>query len=84
MHTQKKFGEYRRIRGANFAIDARGYGWTDRLKILFVIGRPTFINERPYIEFWMRYGLKAGKHYISVKEDFSDLLEKKKELDFSP
>lgn len=67
-----------------YLIDARGYGWTDRLKILFMIGRPIFVNERPYIEFWMRYGLKEGKHYISVKEDFSDLLEKKKKLDLSP
>jgi len=32
----------------------------------------------------MTYGLKEGKHYISVKEDFSDLLEKKRELDLYP
>lgn len=67
-----------------YLIDARGYGWTDRLKILFLLERPIFINKRPYIEFWMTYGLKAEKHYIAVNEDFSDLLKRKKELDHSP
>lgn len=67
-----------------YLIDARGYGWTDRLKILFIMGHPIFVNERPYIEFWMRFGLEDGKHYISVKEDFSDLLEKKRRLDLFP
>ena len=67
-----------------YLIDARGIGWTDRLKMLFLLGRPIFINERSYIEFWMMYGLEGGKHYVAVKEDFSDLLEKKRELDTSP
>lgn len=74
----KEWGNYK------YLIDARGYGWTDRLKILFMMGRPVFVNKRPYIEFWMRYGLENGKHYISVEEDFSDLLEKKRSLDLSP
>lgn len=68
-----------------YLIDARGYGgWTDRLKILFFLGRPIFVSHRPHKEFWMMYGLKAGKHYISINGDFSDLLEKKRELDSNP
>lgn len=67
-----------------YLIDARGCGWTDRIKMLFLLERPIFINERPYIEFWMKCGFENGKHYISVKEDFSDLIRKKRELDQSP
>lgn len=37
-----------------------------------------FVNERVCREFWMMYGLEAGVHYISVKEDFSDLHRKEK------
>lgn len=67
-----------------YLIDAKGCGWTDRIKMLFLLKRPIFINERPYVEFWMMNGFEPGKHYILVKEDFSDLLKKKREFDLSP
>ena len=68
-----------------YLIAARGYGgWDDRLKMLFRSNRVVFVNERDCREFWMMYGLEAGIHYISVKEDFSDLIEKKKQIDRHP
>ena len=55
-------------------IDIQGRGWSGRLKLLMHLGRPVFIVNRPYLEFYFPY-LEPYKHYIPVKEDLSDLVE---------
>ncbi len=57
-----------------YLLDIRGYGWSDRLKILLQLGRPIFMVNRPYKE-WYTDKLVPWKHYIPVKEDMSDLIE---------
>lgn len=68
-----------------YLIDARGCGaWSDRLRILFLLRRVVFVNERSQKQFWELFGLEEGKHYISVKEDFSDLIKKMREIEVAP
>ena len=57
-----------------YLLDIRGYGWSDRLKILLQLGRPVFIVDRPYKE-WYTDKLVPWTHYVPVKEDMSDLIE---------
>jgi hypothetical protein len=58
-------------------IDAEGYGYSGRLKYLLWSRRPLLLIERPYAEFFNEY-LKPWEHYIPVKRDLSDLIEKTK------
>jgi hypothetical protein len=53
-------------------LDIRGAGYSGRLKLLMQAGRPVFLVERRFHEFF--YGhLRAFEHYMPVKEDLSDL-----------
>lgn len=58
-----------------FLLDVQGGGYSGRLKFLLHTGRPVFIIARQYQEFFFEY-LKENYHYIPVKEDCVDLLEK--------
>jgi hypothetical protein len=58
-----------------YLIDIQGYGISGRAKILFFSGRPLFYVDRPWHEFWF-FDMKPFEHYIPVKEDLSDLLDK--------
>ena len=58
-----------------YLLDIRGYGWSDRLKILLQLGRPIFMVDRPYKE-WYTDKMVPWEHYIPVKEDMSDLIER--------
>ena len=58
-----------------YTLDIRGYGWTDRVKILLQLGRPMFLVDRPFRE-WYFDKLVPMRDYIPIKEDLSDLLEK--------
>jgi len=64
-------------------IDIRGVGYSARLKLLMHLGRPIFLVDRPYEEFFYPY-MKPYKHYIPVKKDMSDLIEKIKWLHSDP
>ena len=66
-----------------YLIDVRGHGWTDRVKILLQLGRPLFLVDRPDRE-WYFDQLVPMKHYVPVKEDFSDLIEKIQYLEEHP
>jgi hypothetical protein len=55
--------------------DIEGCGFSARMKFLAHMARPLIIQERPYWDF-ATAGLKAGVHYVSVKRDLSDLVEK--------
>lgn len=63
-HTQYKY-----------LIDVQGRGYSGRTKVLMFSGRPLFIADRIWKEFWYK-DLIPFTHYIPVKEDLSDLVEK--------
>ena len=56
-------------------IDIEGQGYSGRLKYLLYSRRPLLIIENNWKEFW-QHGLKPMVHYIPVKSDLSDLVEK--------
>ena len=58
-----------------YLIDVQGRGYSGRTKVLMFSGRPLFIAERKWKEFWYR-DLVPFEHYIPIKEDLSDLTEK--------
>ena len=58
-----------------YLIDVRGHGWSGRLQTLLQLGRVVFIADRPYRE-WYFDRLIAWKHFVPIKEDLSDLIEK--------
>ncbi len=66
-----------------YLIDVRGYGWTDRVKTLLMLGRPVLLVDRPVVEWYMEY-MEPMKHYVPVKEDLSDLIEKIQYLNSHP
>jgi len=55
-----------------YLIDIEGNGYSGRMKLLMHSGRPLFLVERPYKEYFYQF-LIPWKHYIPVKRDFSDL-----------
>ena len=66
-----------------YTLDIRGYGWTDRVKVLMQLGRPLFLVDRPYRE-WYFDRLEPMKHFVPVREDLSDLIEKYDYLEEHP
>ena len=58
-----------------YLIDTRGNAWSSRLQTLLKLGRVIFIADRPYNE-WYFDKLHPMEHYVPVKEDMSDLIEK--------
>ncbi len=58
-----------------YLIDLRGFAGSDRIQTLLQLGRVVFIAERPFRE-WYFDRLIPMKHYVPVKEDMSDLLDK--------
>ncbi|MBQ3335854.1 MAG: hypothetical protein IJG80_00435 [Selenomonadaceae bacterium] len=86
----KKFPQYLKIedssRGGQFVpmteqakykylIDTRGNSWSSRLQTLLKLGRVIFIADRPCRE-WYFDRLRPWEHYVPIKEDMSDLIEK--------
>jgi hypothetical protein len=57
-----------------FLMDIQGQGYSARVKYLLATGRPIFLVPRQWTEHWHRL-LIPWKHFIPVKEDFSDLRE---------
>jgi hypothetical protein len=58
-------------------IDIEGNGYSGRLKYLLWSHRPLILIDRPHKEFFFEH-LKEWEHYIPVKRDMSDLVEKTK------
>ena len=56
-------------------IDVEGVGFSARVKYLLWSHRPLLLVERPYKEYFFEY-LKEWVHYIPVKRDLSDLVER--------
>ena len=66
-----------------YLIDTRGHGWSIRLQTFLQLGRPIFLVDRPYRE-WYFDRMTSWKHYIPVKEDLSDLIEKYEYMERHP
>ena len=58
-------------------IDIEGSGYSGRFKHLLWSRRPILLIDRPHKEFFFKY-LIEWYHYIPVKRDLSDLIEKTK------
>jgi hypothetical protein len=56
-------------------IDIEGKGYSARLKLLLHSGRPVFVQDRPWRE-WYWPELKPMGNFIPVRRDLSDLIEK--------
>ena len=63
-----------------YLIDAPGWTWSDRTKVYLQLGRPILLIDRPYKE-WFFEKLEPMKHYVPVRRDLSDLVEKIEYLD---
>lgn len=63
------------VRMYAFLIDVRGTGYSGRLKYLLWSRRPVLLVERNCNEYWMEH-LEPWVHYIPVKHDCSDVVEK--------
>jgi len=59
----------------SFLLDIEGNGYSGRLKYLLWSHRPLLFVDRPHKEFFFKYW-KEWEHYIPVKRDLSDLIEK--------
>jgi hypothetical protein len=59
----------------SMVIDVEGAGYSGRLKHLLWSHRPLLLVDRPHKEFFFEY-LEEWIHYIPVKRDLSDLVEK--------
>ena len=58
-----------------YLIDIQGCGYSGRTKILLFSGRPLFLVDRQWHEYFYK-DIKPYTHYIPVKKDLSDLIEK--------
>jgi len=65
------------VRKYSILIDIEGYGYSGRFKHLLWSHRPVLMVDRPYTEYFFEF-LKEWEHYIPVKRDLSDLVEKTK------
>lgn len=58
-----------------YLIDMEGSAYSARLVYLAHHKRPLFIQDRPYWD-WVTANMQPNVHYVPVKRDLSDLLEK--------
>jgi hypothetical protein len=65
------------VKTYSILIDIEGNGYSGRLKHLLWSHRPLLLVDRPHKEYFFKY-LKEWEHYIPVKRDLSDVVEKTK------
>ena len=65
------------VKKYSILIDIEGCGYSGRLKHLLWSHRPVLLVDRIHKEYFFEY-LKEWEHYIPVKNDLSDLIEKTK------
>jgi hypothetical protein len=71
------------VRKFRFLIDIEGVGYSGRLKLLLHSGRPVFIQERPWRE-WFFSDLQPWEHYVPVDRDLSNLIANLERLRADP
>lgn len=65
------------VKKYSILLDIEGYGYSGRLKYLLWSHRPILLVDRPHKEFFYEH-LVPWEHYIPVKRDLEDLIEKTK------
>jgi hypothetical protein len=65
------------VKNYSILIDVEGNGFSARVKHLLWSHRPLLLVDRPHKEYYYEY-LIEWEHYIPVKRDLSDLIEKTK------
>lgn len=63
------------VKNYSYFIDLQASGWSPRVKYFLQSRRLTFLQERFHKAYYEKY-LVPMKHYIPVKKDLSDLIEK--------
>lgn len=63
------------VKKYRYLVDIGGNGYSGRLKVLLYSRRPVLLVERRYVEYFHDL-LVPFVHYIPVKKDLSDLIEK--------
>ena len=66
-----------------YLLDVQGKGYSSRLKLLLHSGRTVFIAARPWQEYYQT-ALVPFTHYVPVKEDMSDLMQRLDWADANP
>jgi hypothetical protein len=77
LDTTKYISTPELVKTYSILIDIEGIGYSGRLKHLLWSHRPVLIVDRPHKEYFFEF-LKEWEHYIPVKRDLSDLIEKTK------
>jgi hypothetical protein len=65
------------VKKYSILIDIEGVGYSGRLKHLLWSHRPVLLVDRPHKEYFFEF-LQEWVHYIPIKRDLSDLVEKTK------
>jgi len=63
------------VKTYSMLIDVEGEGYSARVKHLLWSHRPLLLQDRPHKEYFYEF-MKEWEHYIPVKRDLSDLVEK--------
>lgn len=66
-----------------YLVDCPGVGYSGRLKWLLASGRPVFVVQREFVEYWQE-NLQPWIHFVPVEKDFSDLMENRRKLEDDP
>jgi len=77
LNSSKYISTPKLVETYSILIDIEGAGYSGRLKHLLWSHRPVLLVDRPHKEFFFEF-LKQWEHYIPVKRDLSDLVEKTK------
>jgi hypothetical protein len=77
LHGTKYISTPELVKKYSILIDIEGCGYSGRLKHLLWSHRPLLLVDRPHKEYFFEF-LKEWEHYIPVKRDLSDLIEKTK------
>lgn len=80
VNEEGKDGSHRFIKPIEFGtykylIDLPGFTYSDRTKLLMQLQRPVLMFDRPYKE-WYWDELIPMEHYVPIRADLSDLLDK--------
>lgn len=76
INSDKKYPAVLQAQNFRYVVYAEGAcGWADRLKILLQYNATILLQKTPCFEYYQEY-LEPYVHYIPVKGNFDDLIEK--------
>lgn len=71
------------VRRWSALVDVEGLGYSGRLKLLLHSGRPVLVQDRPWRE-WYWDSLVPMEHYIPLRHDLSDLVDRARWVQQNP